>query len=92
MEFDKFEYERVVCGDRGKADIGRHALIGMNDRMNLYAVFLLPGLRILPTPLNKRLENKEMVVESMICRCFIHCVGNRPQLSEEMILYPWLFI
>ena len=48
--------------------------------------FFLPVLGLRPTPLNNRLENSEIVVESMICNRFFHFSAKRPRLSEQSSL------
>lgn len=45
--------------------------------------FFFPVLGCLPTPLNMRLENRVIVVESMICRRVSHEETCRFRLSEE---------
>lgn len=45
--------------------------------------FFFPVLGCLPTPLNMRLENRVIVVESMICRRVSHEGTCRFRLSEE---------
>ena len=84
------EHERVVCSCGCKLHIARHAFIGMDYRVHLYATFMppffFPALGCLPTPLKITLENSEIVVESMMRRSFNQLSAPFLRLSEESLL------
>ena len=49
--------------------------------------FFLPFLGWRPTPLNSRLENSVMVVESIMCSRLSHLSSLQHWLSEEMCTF-----
>jgi len=70
-------------GRRGETNVGGHKLVGMNIGVNFDAALLFPDLQMPPTPLKMRLEKRDMVVESMICKRSIHFGHPHRRLSAE---------
>lgn len=64
----------------------KHTLIGVYYGVNLDSAFLLSRFRMTTAPLKITLKNREIVVESMIQRAFIHDYVPFLRLSDESLL------
>lgn len=76
--------ESFVAADVNRISDGTPSLAWITV-CTLIPPFFLPLLGCRPTPLKNRLENKVMVMESIICKRFIHWGVLRFRLSEENV-------
>ena len=87
VEVFQAKHERVVrCGE-SELYVRRHSLVGVDDGMYLQSSFFLLFMECLPTPLNIRLENSDIVVESMMRSLLIHLYSLSFWLSDKMCTF-----
>ena len=72
----------VMTGCRCELDIAWNILIGKYLCMYFYSTLFLTSLGLRPTPLKTKLENRLIVVESIILRFFSHLGCPQFRLSE----------